>query len=63
MLYGVKLKRKELFMAKKKGLVFYILYGQKISKNFEMKISLLRREEEGRYISRQILLKNSKVNC
>ena len=40
MLYGVKLKRKELFMAKKKGLVFYILYGQKISKNFEMKISV-----------------------
>ena len=40
MLYGVKLNREELFMAKKKGLVFLHFIGQKIWKTFEMEISV-----------------------
>ena len=41
MLYGVKLNREELFITKKKVLLcFYIVYGQKIWKNFEMEISV-----------------------
>ena len=60
MLYGVKLNREELFMAKKKGLVFLHFIGQKIWKKFEMEICLLRREGQGGYISKQILLKQFK---
>ena len=50
MLYGVKLNEKELLMVKKR-LVFLNLYVQKNLKKFEMEISLLRKEDEGTYIS------------
>ena len=39
MLYGVKLNREELFMAKKKGLVI-LHFIKKNRKNFEMEISV-----------------------
>ena len=64
MLYGVKLNREELIMAKKKGLVFLHFIWSKNLKQFPNgNFCLLTREGEGGYISRQILLKNSKVNC
>ena len=39
MLYGVKLNREELFMAKKKGLVI-LHFIKENRKNFEMEISV-----------------------
>ena len=42
----------------KEGFRFYILYDLKNKQNFVMEICLLRREEDGENISRQILLRN-----
>ena len=42
----------------KEGFRFYILYDLKNKQNFVMEICLLRREEDGENISRQIPLRN-----
>ena len=64
MLYSVNLNREELFMAKN-GLasLFTFYMVKKLTKFSNGNLCLLRREREEGYTSRQILLKNSKINC
>ena len=64
MLYGLKLNKEELFIVKKKGLVLlHFIWPKSLKKIWNGNICLLKRKGEGGYISRQILLKNSKANC